>query len=215
MSSGSRNVFWGSDPNVLFQAAEFFPTGSMSMKRQLNAITRLIIVLAIALFSIYQKVHYLIIGALTVGCIWVVHHYYVQPMNTRKEMFDNQNSSADTAVSEEASELFQRPTPTNPFGNVLLTDIVDNPKRLPAPPASNPIVMDEIMQNTKQMIANQYPNSPNIVDRMFGDMSEQMALEQSMRQWISNPVTTIPGESLAAYCYGNTAAYKDSLKTLV
>lgn len=220
-----NDVFFGTDPNILLQIPEFFPTGQMSMNRQLNAIVRLIAVLSIILFSVYRQLHFLFIGILTGGCVWIVHQYYVHPQmfeglegnhtnankpNTNPEESD-ESEELNEAKSNISSKLFQLPTANNPFGNVLLTDIVDNPERLPAPPASNPIVMDEIMRQTKQMIANQYPNSPNMVDRMFGDMSEQMALEQSMRQWVSNPVTTLPGDSLAAYCYGNTAAFKDSL----
>ena len=216
------DVFWGDDPNILFQAAEFFPTNKMAMNRQLNAITRLIASLTLVLFSIFRQVHYIIIGAITTGCVWIVQHYYVHPLYT--EAFDNQINDNDNQINETdtdadkvykssiSSKLFQKPSPINPFGNVLLTDIVDAPNRLPAPPASNPIVMDEILQNTKQMIANKYPQSPDIVERMFGDMSEHMALEQSLRQWVSNPVTTIAGKSLAEELYGNTALYKDSLQ---
>ena len=43
-------LFWSEDPNILLNQTyifEFFPTGNMSYKQQLNAITRTVIILTI------------------------------------------------------------------------------------------------------------------------------------------------------------------------
>jgi hypothetical protein len=214
----TQDTFWSVDPNVLLKTGDFFPTPNMSLVQQLNAVSRVVIVMSLLLFSIYQKALYLCIGAITLGGIWIVYQYYICPMQI-KEAFASYKSKLNKHMEEDHDvrtydpTLFQKSTPENPFGNVLLTDITDNPNRLPAPPAYIPEVRDEIMNNVKLMIAKMHPENPGIVQKMFGDMNEQFALEQSCRQWVTNPVTTVAGDirGVMNYIYGNTAACKDKL----
>jgi hypothetical protein len=235
------NVFWGKDPNVLFSVPEFFPVPSMSQNRQLNAVTRLTVLLTLSMFICCRRPYVLFVGALTIASIWIVHYHRTQLM---KEGFLNDDLATpedvvgdfgymDVRTSTNAQEnpggieytnvdnnpvqldktQYQAPTSSNPFGNVLPTDIVDNPTRLPAPPAYLPEVRDEITQKAKEMIANMHPEFPEMSAKLFGSLDNNLAFEQSLRQFTSNPVTTVPNDNSAfmAYCYGNTAGYKDSL----
>jgi hypothetical protein len=47
---------------------------------------------------------------------------------------------------------FEPNTKTNPFANVLLTDIGDHPDRKSAPPSFNPDVYEDITHSVKKMV---------------------------------------------------------------
>jgi hypothetical protein len=103
------------------------------------------------------------------------------------------------------TDLFQEPTQNNPFSNVLVTDIADNPTRKPANFSGNPVVRDEILIQAKQMVENANSSQPDIVNKLFKDVNEQLSFEQSMRQFHSTASTTIPNnqEAFLDFCYGN------------
>jgi len=99
------------------------------------------------------------------------------------------NSDGNIIEKETKSELVsdedhnyrgkcQPPSKHNPFGNVLLTDYVDNPTRLPACSLA-----DKKIEKT----AEEYFN-----ENLFKDVDEVYGSVNSQRQFISNPSTTIP-----------------------
>lgn len=220
--------FWGQDPNILFQPAhiwELFPTENMSYNRQLNAISRAVILLTLLslLFS-YHRGRLLVVGFLTLGVVYLLHQYH---MNQK-----GMGWGAGTGGLQEGLEIvrpspaldylndaglkteptvFQQPTAVNPFSNVMMSDYDYNPNKLPAPPTSNSLVEDMIKDNAKKLIQQVNPGQPDIDQKLFQDITDQLGFEQSMRQFYSNPSTTIPNDqgAFAEFCYGSMVSCKE------
>ena len=92
---------------------------------------------------------------------------------------------------EKVKSSFMKPTQKNPLMNVLLPEIQDNPQRKPAAPAVNPTVE----KNINKKVAD---------PRLFLDLGDNIAFDQSMRNFYAMPNTTIPNDqkAFAEYCYG-------------
>lgn len=113
----------------------------------------------------------------------------------------------EAALTAAERKMYQMPSTTNPFGNILLTDA---PDRRPAPPAFIPEVRDQISRKTKEMVAEMRGES---VERLFGNVDDALAFEQSQRQFYTTAVTTTPSDmrTFVEYCYGNPGAFRDSI----
>jgi len=105
------------------------------------------------------------------------------------------------------SDVFDNATSQNPFSNVLLPDIEYNVNKKPAPPAVN----NEILENAKKMVKELNPDQPDIADKLFKDLGEQLEFEQSMRNFYSNPNTTVCNDqaAFAEFCYGGMISCKE------
>jgi hypothetical protein len=99
----------------------------------------------------------------------------------------------------------------NPFSNVLLTDYDYNPNKKPAAPSYNDSVQQDILGQAKQLVSDMHPDQPDISDKLFSGIGDRLEFEQSMRQFISNPSTTIPNDqtAFAQYCFGNAISAKE------
>ena len=99
---------------------------------------------------------------------------------------------------------FKLGTVKNPFSNVLLTDIVDDPERKAAPPSFNPDIYEDITENTKRMVQALNPGIKNVNRQMFGSLIDQFDLEKSNRQFVSMANTRIANDqgAFANYLYG-------------
>ena len=216
--------FWSENPNVLFDPnhiLEFFPIEPMSYNQKLNAVSRIVIILTIAGFAISQNFRLIIVSAITMGAIYMIHHYHEKEMEKTeskrvtikdKENFENPTLDyLDKKHIPHSSALFDSPTPGNPFSNVLMTDFEFNPDKRPAPPAFNPNVNDDILTSAKQMVLQSNPGQPDLADKLFKDLGEQLDFEQSMRPFTSNPATTIPNDqaAFAEFCYGSMISCKE------
>ena len=208
--------FWSENPNILLNATyltEFFPSSDMSYNQKMNAITRMIIVLTILVYFITGKSRSILFGILSVGLVYLVH-YSKKPKTDAFTSLDGKtkdNNPALSALGTKAdsvlvapTEVFQQPSAANPFSNVLLTDINGNPKKKPAPPAYNDQTNQNILLAAKEAVLNANPGQPDISDKLFKDLGEQLTFEQSMRQFYSTPSTTTPDDqkAFAEFCYG-------------
>lgn len=99
----------------------------------------------------------------------------------------------------------QVPNHQNPMMNVMLTDYKDTPKRPRAQPAFAPSVSNTINKKTKEQIEQ------DLEDKLFKDMGDEINFDHSMRQFTTNPSTTIPNDQTAFlnFCYGNMSSCKD------
>jgi len=215
--------FWSEDPNILLnvsQINELFPASDMSYNQKLNSISRMVIILTLVVYFFTKTVRSIIFGVFSMFSIYLVHYYYVlnkKKEDARRDAFtglDGQNASNDPALFALGSdadalltpmEVFDQPTAQNPFSNVLITDVTGNPKKKPALPAYNEKVNKTILDAAREAVMNANPDQPDISDKLFKDLGEQLTFEQSMRQFYSNPATLTPDDqqAFAEFCYGS------------
>ena len=214
--------FWGDNPNILLQTpSELFPVENMSYTQSLNAITRLVILTTILLFLIFRKWTLIFISLITLGSIWAMQQYHMGNKKkvrfNEKENFENinaKNKKRDPAMDllgEVNPDIFQKPSSMNPFSNTLMTDYDFNPNKKPAPPSFNINTNDDILNQAKQTVIDCNPGQPDIADKLFRDLGEQLVFEQSMRPFYSTASTTIPNDqtSFAEFCYGSMISCKE------
>jgi hypothetical protein len=200
----ARADFWLYNPMVLFKKeylADLYPTESQSFVEKINAISRLIILLTIAGFVVTSAIKILVSGiiALSVLALFFISNEKTKAHEKlKKEAF----TSSDPAVYKETKQQFTVPTATNPLMNVLLTEYVDAPTRKHAAPSFNPAVEKEILEVAKDKAVN---------PRIFKDLGDNLAYETSLRNFHTNPSTTIPNDQKAfsEFCYGDMPSCKE------
>ena len=218
---------------------EFFPVETMTYSQKMNAIIRSIVLLGIFIFVFTQNIHVFIILAITIGAVTLVFYNRNKsiddcglknkravrfnlantPGNAEKDNKEGFTSPSDelakhTLVSENVKlmpELFDESQPSNPFSNVLLTDYEHNPTKKPAPASYNKSTNDAILRQAKEFVKQANPDQPDIADKLFNSLGEELQFEQSMRPFYSNPSTTIPNDqqAIADFCYGSMVSCKE------
>ena len=213
--------FWGEDPNILLQhVTELFPTNSMSYNQSLNAISRLLVVFGLVGYFTTGAIRIVFILAVTLAaiyCLWL----FKTDKNKKKVRFAKtdqietfENPALALLPKLPGPETFMKVTSGNPFGNPLMTDYVDNPDKKPAPPSFNENINEDILAKAKQTVTELNPGQPDMADKLFHDLGEQLVFEQSMRNFYSNASTTIPNDqtSFAEFCYGSMVSCKEGNK---
>jgi hypothetical protein len=215
-------LFWGENPNVILQhPTELFPTQSMSNHQSLNAITRLVVLFTLIGFFMTGSLRLLFILAITLGAIYFWWFFQLEKKKKTVRFAEDEGFANPTTTlfklngdTVPGPETFLAPSSTNPFGNTLMTDYDYNPNKKPAPPAFNANTNEDILNKSKQMVIEANPGQPDIADKLFHDLGEQLVFEQSMRPFYSNPATTIPNDqtSFAEFCYGSMISCKEGNK---
>ncbi len=226
--------FWSNDPTVLFNKKhilELFPQQGMTFDEKLNAISRLIILLCILGFMITRSYRFLLNGVIALFIVYIMYktqkHLIVSELTKKtvdKEGFANKTNKGGKGIMNSDNTIdatvkiinpetlksylksdFEEVNKNNPLGNVLLTEIMDNPKRKPAPPSFSTEVYEDISDNTKRMIQTLNPGIKNTNKQLFGDLGEKFEFDQSMWQYYSNPNTKIPNDqgAFADFLYGD------------
>lgn len=216
--------FWAENPNVLFNQKylfEFFPVEDMTYEQKLNSVTRTVVILTVVGALLSRSIRTLIVGAITVGAIYLLHYYHqkeaskVKSKKVKEEVKEGFESPAIAYLTENnktiPTDAFLEPDTNNPFGNVMMTDYDYNPNKKPAPPAFNSKVNTSILNSAKQLVNEANPGQPDIANKLFNDLGDNLAFEQSLRPFNSNPSTTIPNdqESFAEFCYGSMISCKE------
>jgi hypothetical protein len=210
--------FWLDNPNIIFnndQMFEFFPTEDMSFSQKLNAVSRTIIIMTMVSFLYTQSVRIMIIGGISLFFVYMLYLH-----NTSKKEIINVKKKTQEGFDDPAKEIystsdlmnvFKAPEAGNPFGNVLITDYIYDPKRKPAPPAYNANVAKDIVNKAKDCVRQNNPDQPDITEKLFQDLGDEYVFEQSLRQFTSMPSTTIPNdqESFMDFCYGGMTSCKE------
>ena len=221
--------FWTNDPTILFNREyifELWPTSSMCYEQKLNAISRLIILLTILGYILTMSKRVLIVGILTLVVIFVLYsmrktkltkgmleNFDVQG-NEVTGLFDNKPKSFVNPVTLDAvlRTEFKEGTKKNPFSNVLLTEINDDPNRKAAPPSFNVDVDEDITKNVKRGVQMMNPGIKNSNYQLYGDLWEKFELDQSNRVFYSTPNTRVANDALAFgnFLYGYMPSAKES-----
>jgi len=221
--------FWSNQPTILFNKEyifELWPTTNMCYEQKLNSITRLVILLTILGYILTRSLRILGVGIITLLIIFILFTMRKQKvtkemlkenfsMQTKPQPTMDQNSAYLNPVTLESvlKSKFKEGNRKNPFSNVLLTQINDDPDRKSAPPAFNMEVEEDITKNVKKSVQMMNPDIKNTDKQLFGDMWQNFELDQSNRVFYSNSNTRIePGDqsSFGKFLYGNMPSAKES-----
>lgn len=210
--------FWTDDPTILFNKEylfELWPTPAMCYEQKLNAISRFIILLTILGYIFTMSKRIIAVGIITLLIIFVLYNLRRKNKVTKDmlEGFDEMQipSSLEpsyvnpiTLDSLLRSE-FKEGNKKNPFSNVLLTQIGDEPERKAAPPSFNVEVDQDITKNMKRAVQMMNPGIKNTGKQLFGDLWENYQLDQCSRQFYSTPNTRVTNDqgAYAQYLYND------------
>ena len=208
------SIFWLNDPTILLNKdfiLQLWPSSSMSFEQNLNAISRLIIILSILGFLATRSINIIIVGVVTLIVIIILYNTRKPKLTRTKEGFSSSNSTGSPVIDSPKTlqkflnNEFVLTSKKNPLSNVLLTDIADNPTRKAAPPSFNIQVYEDINNNTKKMIQTLNPGIKNTNKQLFGDLGEKFEFDQSMSRFYSTPNTKIANDqgAFAEYLYGD------------
>ena len=223
--------FWSNDPTVLFNKEyilELWPTTNMCYEQKLNSITRLVILITILGYISTMSERILLVGGLTLAVIFVLFTMRKQKItkemlnegfnvqgNEVSGMFDKKPASYVNPVTLDSvlKSEFKEGTKKNPFSNVLLTQINDDPERKSAPPSFNVDCDEDITKNIKRSVQMMNPGIKNTNKQLFGDLFQEFELDQSNRAFFSTANTRVqPGDqaSFGQFLYGTMPSAKES-----
>jgi hypothetical protein len=220
--------FWTNDPTVLFNKEyifELWPTLNMCYEQKLNAISRLILLLTLLGYILTRSQKMIVVGILTLLIIFILYrmrkdkitkemmeNFEVQG-NQVTGMFDKKPDSYVNPVTLDAvlRTEFKEGNKKNPFSNVLLTQIIDEPERKAAPPSFNVDVDVDITKNVKRAVQMMNPGIKNTNKQLFGDLWQEFELDQSNRSFFSTANTRVTNNqgAFSQYLYGNMPSAKE------
>ena len=225
--------FWSNDPTLLFNKEyifELWPTTNMCYEQKLNAISRLIILITILGYILTMSQRVLVVGLLTLAVIFVLFKMRKQKLtkdmlnegfqaikgNEVTGMFDKKPDSYVNPVTLDSvlKSEFMEGTKKNPFSNVLLTQIGDDPDRKSAPPSFNVDVDEDITKNVKRSVQMMNPGIKNTNKQLYGDLWQEFELDNCLRVFNTTPNSRIENDqsAYAQYLY-NDMKYSGKLST--
>lgn len=218
--------FWYNEPTILFNKeniTQIWPTNQMTFEQKLNSITRIVILMTFLGFLLTRNINLIIIGLITLGIIFSLYKLRKQNiiqegLTTNNNKKNNKNTLINTATTTNPITLdsvlkseFYPTTKKNPFGNVLLTDIGDNPNRKAAAPSFNPDVYEDIDRAVKKQTQMLNPDIINTNKQLYGDLKDNYDLDNSMMQFYSMPNTRVENDqgAYSKYLYGSMYSSKE------
>lgn len=214
--------FWSNEPTILLSKEYVFdlwPSSNMSYEQKLNAITRLIIVISILGYVFTSSNRILIAGIVTISLIITL--YKMRKQKLTKELLMKESFTVQGPGTKEAESFstttnpvtletvlkteFKEGNKRNPFSNVLLTEIMDEPNRKSAPPSFNPDVDEDITRDVKRAVQFMNPDIKNTSKQLYGDLYENFNLDQSNRVFFSTANTKVANDqgAFAKYLYSD------------
>ncbi len=147
--------------------------------------------------------------------------------NRKKEKEQNNNYQLDQDAAEigdllDTAQITLETVPKqnyhainkkNPMGNVLLTDITDDPNRKSAPPAFNPDIYEDINAATKKQTQYLNPGIKNTDKQLYGDLGDNFKFDtEMMRNFYSTANTRVANDqgAFAQFLYGDMPSGKSS-----
>jgi hypothetical protein len=207
MTSRSSSSFWGSDPDV-WQ----WPYKTMSPDQKLNAITRLIWVLTLVGWGLTQRLSLLLVGLATIAGLYGLRasRWWGGPTEGFRPG-PSSPPSPRASPTPAPPPLFQPVSRTNPFGNVLLTDIADHPDRPPAPPSFDPHVRESIDEAVRRQTQRLHPTCSGLSTALYGDLSGKVEMDRSMQRFYSTANSRVTNDqgAFGQYLYGNMPSGKE------
>jgi len=229
------SVVFFADPTILLKKEHIFelwPTSEMNYEEKINAMARLIIFLSVLGYILTSSLKILFTGGLTLLVIFVMVKMNKQKltkdyMNEAFTMIDEEDkravttnftaTTATTTTNPATLETilkseFKAGSKKNPFSNVLLTDIMDDPDRKAAQPSFNPEVDEQITKDIKKSVQFMNPDIKNTSKQLFGDLYQDFNLDQSNRVFFSTANTRVNSDQSAfgKFLYGDMPSAKES-----
>ena len=197
-------TFWIAEPSILLNKkyiTQVYPTSFMTMEEKMNAVTRAILFLTILGLLITKSPYLLLAGGVAVAAV----AYIYNTNNTKSRRQEGFKISSPAELKKFLKTSYSPTESVNPMSNVLLTDIADNPDKLPAPPAFDVTTYENINDTTQQMIQTLNPGIRNTNKQLFGDLGEKFEFDQSQRAFYSTANTKVTADqgAYAQYLYGN------------
>ena len=208
--------FWSNEPTILFNknyVFELWPSTYMCYEQKLNAITRLIILITILGYILTNSIRLIIVGIFTLALIFVLFTTKKQKItkNMVDEGFEVKEDKIVGLYNDENSDIITNPATLekiiktefkegnklNPFSNVLLTQITDDPDRKSAPPAFNPDVEEDITKNVKKTVQHLNQGIKNTNKQLYSSLWDNFELTQSNRAFYSTPNTRVENDQSA------------------
>jgi hypothetical protein len=221
--------FWTNEPTILFNKEymlDLWPSSNMNYEQKLNAITRLIILVSILGYILTMSTRIIFVGIITLVIIFVL--FKMKKQKLTKEMlnegfsiqgnevtglFDKKLTTTNPVTLESVLKSeFKEGTKRNPFSNVLLTEIMDEPDRKAAPPSFNPDVDEQITKDVKRSVQLMNPDIKNTSKQLFGDLYQEFNLDQSNRVFFSTANTRVNSDqgAFGKFLYGDMPSAKES-----
>ena len=216
--------FWLNEPTILFdkkQITEIWPNPNMSNMEKLNAISRFVIIASLLGYLITLNMGIIFVGIITLAVIAILYHVQSNKIiadEKAKELPPKIKESFTNAILyNEVKDDYTNPKENNPMMNVLLPEISYNPTRNEAAPAFNAEVEKNINNSTKDYVVDTtFSDEPTkqkeyIKRKLFSDLGDNYTFDDSMRNFYTNPNTTIPNdqEGFANFCFGDMISAKE------
>lgn len=216
--------FWGNEPLILLSkhsCLQIWPSKNLSYEEKMNAIARLVILMSLAGFLYTSNINMVLVGAATLVGLFVlyknrkVNEGFTDNNGTKKikkkeKCADNVTTTNPVTLETVLKKDYYPVTSNNPMGNVLLTDIADNPTRKSAQPSFNPDVSDDIIKSVKQQTQQLNPGI-NTDKQLYGDLKDNYDLDNSMQRFYTTANTRVENDqgSFAQYLYGDMHSAKE------
>lgn len=172
---------------------KFFPSKDMTFAEQLNSLLRFSLYFSIMVFILRKDTNIFFVVLFVAGFTYMIST--VDMKNKMRERFylKQKNLEKDRVTSK----LCVKPTKTNPFMNVLISDYVENPERKQACNISN--------SKTKKLVKKYFDNN------LYRDVSDIYDKNASDRSFYTMPVTTLVNDQteFANYLYGQGKTCKE------
>jgi hypothetical protein len=199
------NTFWLNNPTILLNnkhIMEIWPSKDLDYVGKLNAVTRLVLLLTILGFFTSGFFKILMSAAITLVIIILMYKTKGGVINKKIKTKIVKEGFTNPMGLKVINPSFTKPTPKNPFMNVLLPEIKYNPKRPAGAPAFNPVVEKEI--NTSA--GNVGPDP-----RLFLDLGDTLSFEQSMQRFYTTANSRVENDqnAFAQFCYGDMPSCKE------
>jgi hypothetical protein len=194
---------------------------------KLNSISRFVILASLLGYLITLNIGLIFVCIITLGVIAILYHVQSNKSKDDEKTKDKElPSSSSKKVKEnftnsilynEVKDDYTNPKQNNPMMNVLVPEIVYNPTRNEAAPAFNAEVEKKINNNTKDYVVETTFSDESakqkeyIKRKLFSDLGDSYMFDHSMRNFYTNPSTTIPNdqEGFANFCFGDMISAKE------
>jgi hypothetical protein len=239
MNQQPPTPFWLNEPTILFnknQITQLWPNDKMSNTEKLNAISRFVIIASLLGYLLTLNFKMLLICVVTLAVLAILFHVQSNQNKENKENKEkaesssSSNPSSSSASKNKIKESFinemlyndlkpdyTSPNKSNPMMNVLLPEISYDPNRNEAAPSYNIAVEKEINLNTKDSVVDTMFSDEKdkqreyIKKKLFSDLGDNYNFDFSMRNFYTNPNTTIPNDQggFANFCFGDMVSAKE------